>query len=153
VPLEAAVATGDLSTLALVEAPPLPEGLADGGALVELQAVTLDEQGRYVVEYLVKGFTPSLPGTHLHFFFNNVPPDQVGISGGGLRRMSAGPSPFTGYALSERPADATGICALVARPDHSVAPDSGNCVDLPASSTVAATPGAPPAPTVAGSDY
>ncbi|MCS6910597.1 MAG: hypothetical protein NZM11_08530 [Anaerolineales bacterium] len=43
-----------------------------------------------------------------------------------------GLNPFTRFKeVSDRPAGVTAICALVANPDHSVRPGSGNCVTLP----------------------
>jgi len=45
--------------------------------------------------------------------------------------MYGGLSPFTGYARTDRPAEAGQLCALVANPDHSVLPGSGNCMMLP----------------------
>jgi hypothetical protein len=74
-------------------------------------------------------YAEQLPG-YMHFF-NTVPPDQVGASGAGVRLMHGGPTPFSGYATSDRPDGATQICVLVANPDHSIIPDSGNCIDLP----------------------
>jgi hypothetical protein len=84
-----------------------------------------------VVEFRTAGFAAQLPGTHIHFFFDTVPPEQVGMSGEGLRLMHGGPSPFTGYAAADRPAEAGRMCALVANPDHTVVPGSGNCEMLP----------------------
>jgi hypothetical protein len=86
---------------------------------------------RYVVEYNVEGYDPSPAGTHMHFFFDTVPVDQAGAGGLGPYEVYAGPNPFTRYKISDRPAGATAICALVANPDHSVRPGSGNCVALP----------------------
>ena len=43
----------------------------------------------------------------------------------------AGPNPFKGYKVSDKPAGATQMCILVANADHSVNQDTGNCVDLP----------------------
>jgi hypothetical protein len=117
---------GDISTLPLVEAPPLPPGPS-----VEILAISVNEQGDYVVEYETHDYTEQLPGTHMHFFFNTVSPDQVGATGAGVRLMFGGPTPFTGYATSDRPDGATQMCVLVANPDHSIIPDSGSCIDLP----------------------
>jgi hypothetical protein len=121
--------TGDISTLPLVEAPPLPTATAS--LSVGIQQITIDRENSYVVDYLTEGFAEKLPGTHLHFFFNIFTPEQIGISGTGDRLMYGGPSPFTGYATTDRPAEATGMCVLVANPDHSVVLDSGNCFSLP----------------------
>jgi hypothetical protein len=126
---------GDLSTLPLVEAPPLPTGAPVPALSAQITGITIDDQNRYVVAYQTQGFTEQLPGTHLHFFFNTVPPEQVGMAGGGNRLMFGGPSPFTGYQTSNRPAEATQLCVLVANPDHSVIPNSGNCFNLPDVST------------------
>jgi serine/threonine protein kinase len=118
--------SGDISKLALVEPPPKATG-----PFVLIQDITLDEQNRYVVEFEPQGFTPQLPGTHIHFYFNVFTANQVGMSGGGSRLMFGGPAPFTGYGSGDRPAAATEMCALVANPDHSVIPDSGTCFKLP----------------------
>lgn len=84
-----------------------------------------------MVDFVTDGFTPELPGTHIHFFFDTVPPEQVGIGGTGDRLMYGGPSAFTGYGSADRPEAATQLCGLVANPDHSVLLDSGNCFALP----------------------
>jgi ABC-type transport system substrate-binding protein len=97
----------------------------------EITSITIDDQGRYVVEYQTYNYTPQLDGEHVHFFFNTVPPDQAGRPSAGPWIMYYGPSPFTEYGVSDRPHDATQMCILVANPDHSVQPGSGNCVDLP----------------------
>jgi hypothetical protein len=122
---------GDFSTLALVEPPNLQDVLNPDSLRVEIQAITLDSQGRYVVDYTTQGFAEQLPGTHIHFFFDNVPPEEVGINGAGNRLMFGGPSPFMGYLQSNKPDGVTKMCALVANPDHSVILDSGNCFPLP----------------------
>ena len=116
---------GDISSLPLVQPPQVSQ------PQVEITAITLDSQNRYVVEYETLGFTEQLPGTHIHFFFNTFSADQVGSTGGGNRLMFGGPSPFSGYTAADRPEGATQLCALVANPDHSVNPESGNCFDLP----------------------
>jgi hypothetical protein len=124
------IVSGDLSTLPLVYPSPLPTGAVAANLFVEIQGITID-QGRYVVQYVTKGFTEQIPGTHMHFFFDTVPFDQVGADGSGSRLMHGGPTPFAGYQVSDRPQGATKMCVLVANPDHSVIPDSGNCFDLP----------------------
>jgi serine/threonine protein kinase len=127
-----AVLSGDISSLALVEAPPLPTGPVIGDSpFVEITGISIDDQDEYVTEYTTHNFTEHLPGTHMHFFFNSTPADQTGINGEGSRLMHGGPSPFEGYKASDRPQDATELCVLVANPDHSVQPDSGNCFPLP----------------------
>ncbi len=89
------------------------------------------ENGRYVVGYETFGFTETLPGTHIHFFFNDIPPDQAGLPNQGSWVLYGGPSPFKGYTVANRPADATQLCVLVANPNHTIQSDSGNCFDLP----------------------
>lgn len=87
--------------------------------------------GYYQVEYTTYGYTEQLPGMHIHFFFNNVLPEQAGIPGSGPWYLWGGPRPFNGYSTSERPANATQMCALVANADHSVIQGTGNCLPLP----------------------
>jgi len=109
-PVQATRVSGDISKVPVVEGPPLPTGAAPDNLSVEIRRISLDDQGRYVVEFRTAGFAAQLPGTHIHFFFDSVPPEQVGMSGEGLRLMHGGPSPFTGYAAADRPAEA-GECA------------------------------------------
>jgi serine/threonine protein kinase len=97
---------------------------------VRINSISLDGNS-YVVDYETFGYTEKLPGMHVHFFFNSVPPDQAGMPGMGPWILYGGPRPFTKYKVSQRPAAATQMCALVANADHSVIADSGNCVDLP----------------------
>jgi hypothetical protein len=88
--------------------------------------------GRYVVDYDVFNFEPKLPGDrHVHFFFDTVPPLEAGVPGSGPWILYAGPVPFREYRVSDRPSGARRMCILVARADHSVVQDTGNCVDLP----------------------
>ena len=87
--------------------------------------------GRYEVEFETAGFAPAVPGQHVHFFFDTVPPEQAGVPGAGPWILYGGPSPFTQYSPADRPAGASQMCILVANPDHSVNQGTGNCVDLP----------------------
>ena len=121
--------SGDMTTLPLAEIPPTPEG-GPSGMTIQITQITLDAQGHYVVEFTTSGFTPAIPGTHIHFFFDIYAADQLG-SAPGNRLMYAGASPFTGYSQADCPAGATQLCALVANPDHSVIVNSGNCFALP----------------------
>ena len=61
-----------------------------------------------------------------------VPPTQAGVPGKGPWFLYAGPVPFKGYKVSDKPSGAKQMCILVARMDHSVQQNTGNCVDLPA---------------------
>lgn len=85
----------------------------------------------YAVTFQTYGFVPQMPGQHVHFFFDTVPPEQAGVPGTGPWYVYAGSSPFTGYGTADRPQNATQICILVANPDHSVIQGTGNCVALP----------------------
>ncbi len=87
--------------------------------------------GRYSVDFDVAGFAPQVASQHVHFFFDTVAPVQAGVPGAGPWFLYGGPSPFTGYAVTDRPPGATELCILVARPDHSVIQATGNCVQLP----------------------
>jgi quercetin dioxygenase-like cupin family protein len=98
---------------------------------VRINNITVDQDNRYIVEYETFGYSEQLPGMHVHFFFNTVPPEQAGVPGSGPWILYGGPRPFTQYTVYDRPAQATQMCALVANSDHSVQLNTGNCVDLP----------------------
>jgi len=98
---------------------------------VRINNITITSSNYYQVDYETFGFTEQLPGMHIHFFFNTVPPDQAGVPGSGPWYLYGGPRPFTGYAVNQRPAGATQMCALVANSNHTVIQGSGNCYDLP----------------------
>lgn len=92
----------------------------------------IEREGQdYVVEFTTYRFDAELPGQHVHFFFDTVPPEEAGVPGSGPWFLYGEPSPFTGYGVGDRPAGARQLCVLVANPDHSVQPDSGTCADLP----------------------
>ncbi len=102
-----------------------------GGLQARISSITVSN-GRYVVDYEAFNYTPELPnGRHVHFFFDTVKPEDAGVPGRGPWELYAGPVPFTVYRVSDKPSGATQMCILSARPDHSVLPNSGNCVDLP----------------------
>lgn len=87
---------------------------------------------RYAVSFVTDGYVAALPGQHMHFFFNTVPPEPAGSPASGPWIVPAAePDPFTGYAISDQPSGATQMCILVANPDHSIILNSGNCVGLP----------------------
>jgi hypothetical protein len=132
VPRDQTTFTGNIATVKLVSPTPAPAAARPADApYVQITSITLDTQNDYVVNYVARNFTPALPGTHMHFFFNTTPADQVGTTGGGNRLMYAGPPPFLGYTVADRPSGAASICVLVANPDHTVQPGSGNCFPLP----------------------
>jgi len=91
------------------------------------------ENNAYVVDFEMVNY-PSAPQLHVHMFFNTVPPEQAGAPGSGPWKLTGGPygsSPFTQYGPSNRPANATQMCSLVANTNHTIILNSGNCVDLP----------------------
>jgi serine/threonine protein kinase len=98
---------------------------------VRINSISINAEQRYVVDYETFGYTEELPGRHVHFFFNTVTADQAGMPGSGPWYLYGGPRPFTGYRVSDKPAAATQMCALVANSDHSIILESGNCVALP----------------------
>jgi hypothetical protein len=104
---------------------PTPSGRA-----ARIMAITVSG-GKYVVDFKVFGYTPKLPGMHVHFFFDTVKPADAGVPGKGPWKLYATPNPFTQYKVTDRPAGANQMCILVANPDHSVIQGTGNCVDLP----------------------
>lgn len=125
-PTETALPTTTPTPTALPQVTP-PTGVK----FARIIGVRLDDQGRYEVNYDTFEYTEQLPGEHVHFFFNTVPPEQAGHPGSGPWILYGGPRPFTDYSPANRPANASAMCALVANPDHSVQPDSGNCWPLP----------------------
>ncbi len=86
---------------------------------------------QYHVAFQTTGFTSDVMHTHVHFFFNTVPPEQAGVPGAGPWYVYGGGSPFTGYGTADRPQAAAQLCILVANHDHSVILGSGNCMNLP----------------------
>jgi len=89
------------------------------------------ENNAYVVDFEMHNSPPEL---HVHMFFDTVPPEQAGSPGSGPWKLTGGaygPSPFIGYGPSDRPPAATQMCALIANSNHTVQPNTGNCVDLP----------------------
>jgi hypothetical protein len=95
------------------------------------------QDGRYVVDFETFGFTPQMPGQHVHFFFDSVPPEQAGMPGSGPWQLypaaagQPGTSPFTLLTVASRPPNASQMCILVANADHSVNQGTGNCANLP----------------------
>jgi hypothetical protein len=106
------------------------------GPYARINRITVQGDG-YVVEYETIGFTETFEQWHTHFFFNTVYPDQAGLPGAGPWKVYYGPSPFTEYKVSDRPAGATQMCVRVANADHSLyytpsgSLDTGNCANLP----------------------
>ncbi len=126
-PSSVAVASPSAAPTATPAPTPTP---TPAGKQARITAITV-KSGVYVVTYEVFGYKQKLPGMHVHFFFDTVPPKQAGMPGAGPWYVYGGPIPFRGYKVSDRPAKATQMCILVANPDHSVIQDTGNCVDLP----------------------
>jgi hypothetical protein len=95
------------------------------------------QDGRFYVDFETFGFVPQMPGQHLHFFFDSVPPEQAGRPGSGPWQIypaangQPAPSPFTLFTVAQRPRNASQICVLVANANHSVNQGTGNCVALP----------------------
>ena len=98
---------------------------------VQITNITVNSQNHYVVEYVTFGFTPHWPGTHVHFFFDTVKPEDLGKGGGPANFSHGGGSPYTGYTTADRPAGATQLCAIVANPDNTLVHDSVSCFPLP----------------------
>ena len=98
---------------------------------VLINTILLDGDS-FVVDYTPQGYTPVLPGMHVHFFFNTVPPQNAGVGPTqGRWFVYGGPNPFTGYKVGDRPSGATHMCTLVANPDHTIQLGTGNCRQLP----------------------
>jgi hypothetical protein len=110
--------------------PPTDTPTAQAALSSQITGITL-EGGVYVVSYQTSGFTESLPGLHVHFFFDTVSAANAGVPGSGPWILYGGPRPFRQYTAADRPSGASQMCILVANPDHSVQAGSGNCYPLP----------------------
>lgn len=130
---EAPLVIVESPTLSVTDTPaPTPTETVPPGPYVKILSITIDANNRYVVEYQTFEFTEQLPGMHIHFFWNTVPVENAGSPGSGPWALYGGPSPFTGYRVSDKPAAATQMCARVANSNHSLhGLETGNCVDLP----------------------
>jgi serine/threonine-protein kinase len=110
-------------------APPTRTSLPDPYSLI----TGIRTQGdTYVIDYSLSDSSARL---HVHFFFNTVAPERagVGLPGAGPWELYYGPSPYVtlrDLLVSKRGA-ATQMCILVAKPDHSIFLNTGNCVPLP----------------------
>ncbi|MCP4141498.1 MAG: serine/threonine protein kinase [Chloroflexi bacterium] len=122
--------TATMPPTATLEPTVIPTATLPPGPQVRMTSIVLDGS-TYVVEYETFEYTEALPGMHVHFYFNNFTQDQVGAGGGGNWKVYGGPRPFSQYSTSNRPADATQMCAIVANPNHTIVLDTGNCLDLP----------------------
>lgn len=129
-PSSASIAPTATPTIAPTATPAPTPTPTPSGRQARITGITISS-GRYVVDYQVFGFTQALPGRHVHFFFDTVPPTQAGMPGKGPWYVYGGPIPFKGYKVTDRPPGATQMCILYANPDHSVVQNTGNCWDLP----------------------
>jgi serine/threonine protein kinase len=125
--------------------PNQPTSIPPGVPYVLITGVQLDGD-KYVVNYETLAFFESLTSRHIHFFFNTTPVDDAGVPGKGPYIMHGGPRPFSEISIFDTPPGATQMCALVANPDHTVTPGSGNCVDLPLPAGGIPTPTVPAVP-------
>jgi actin-like ATPase involved in cell morphogenesis len=107
------------------------------GPFVTIDSVEVQD-GNYLVNFSVSGFTPSFDqgGNHTHFFLNTTPAAAAGSNGlpepGDWDLTDQTGSYLTKYGPGT---DATQMCALVADSGHRIAyvgTETGNCVDLPA---------------------
>lgn len=130
---QASVAVQPTPTIAPTLAPPsaTPTFAPPVTPYVRILDITVDSDQRYVVEYETFGYTEERGNLHVHFFFDTVLPEQAGVPASGPWIVYYGPRPFTEYTISNRPAGAIQMCALVANSNHTVQLKSGNCVDLP----------------------
>ena len=98
---------------------------------VEITGITV-EGGRYLVEYVTRGYIEDLPGDHVHFYWDTVYESQAGVGPNEKEWFVwGGPRPFDGYRPTDRPDTANAMCSVVANPDHTIRSGTGNCFDLP----------------------
>jgi serine/threonine protein kinase len=127
----AAAITGEMAAYGAT-ATPTATPMATPTPFVQISNIS-EQDGVYIVTYSTTGFTEQLPGVHIHFFFDNVLPENAGLPHSGPWFVWGGPRPFDGYRVSDKPANAQRLCALVANADHTVRLGTGNCVYLPGS--------------------
>lgn len=126
--------SGSLTVRVLDKVTPLASVLrhtAAGGRGASIRSIArVGDQ--YAVSFQTYGFTPAIPGEHIHFFFDTVPAGQAGAPAApGGWRAYGGFSPFTAYGVADRPPGATGLCVVVANPDNTVQQGTGGCFPLP----------------------
>jgi eukaryotic-like serine/threonine-protein kinase len=129
-PTETASPTAPLPSPTALASPTIAATPTAAGPSAHITDITSNGSS-YSIAFTTAGFDYGLPGTHVHFFFNTVAPEQAGVPGNGPWELYGGPSPFTEYGTADRPAGATQMCILVANSDHSIQPGTGNCVALP----------------------
>ncbi|MBK8433704.1 MAG: hypothetical protein IPL28_21555 [Chloroflexi bacterium] len=85
------------------------------------------------MDFETENFTPQLPGTHLHFFFNTVSPENAGMPGSGPWKIYGEQVRLRVIRLwrSRMACRGDPSRVLVANPTHSVMLNSGNCYELP----------------------
>ncbi len=109
----------------------VPNAAASNPETVAITGIT-EEGGRYLVDYETTGYTEALPGEHVHFYWNSIYESEAGVGPNGAEWFVwGGPRPFNGYGVSDVPPGASAICSVVANPDHTIKPGTGNCWDLP----------------------
>ena len=129
--------SGALDTVVLGENIYLPAILNDPQPVqtARILSITLNANNDYVVAFDTDNYEPVMPGTHVHFFFDNVPVEDAGMPADEIRWIAyGGSSPFTQYGFADRvisPYGAEKMCILVANQNHSIRPGTGNCVKLP----------------------
>jgi len=126
-PTQRPTATSTSTATATATSPPTATPTPEG-RWTEITSIT-SSGGNYVVQYTTSYPTPP-DGYHVHFFWDTVPVSAAGSPGPGPWYVYYGPIPFQ-VAANQRPAGATQLCILVANPNHSINPGTGNCVALP----------------------
>jgi actin-like ATPase involved in cell morphogenesis len=139
--LAAADETSTTTDAPTTTAVPVSTAAAVVGRSVRLDDVEIAD-GRYVVRYSPAGFEPHIDDDdasqfHVHFFWDVFTPEQAGTNAaafgaevGAWQLWDA--EVFDGFAVADRPADATKICAVVGTHDHQVEdPSTFDCIELP----------------------
>jgi serine/threonine-protein kinase len=112
----------------LTPTPTVPPGIP----FARINNITINDQNRYVVEYETFEFIEMIPcNLHVHFYFDTVSQENAGAPNSGPWLAYGGPRPFTGYLVSDRPAEAKRMCIIVANSNNTIHQNSGYCVDLP----------------------
>lgn len=116
-----AIFTFSLGFNSQIFSPELAKAVVEPVKSVEITAVNIVDLN-YSISFTTTNYTNQQGGFHTHFYFNTEANTVV-------NKMYSGASPYSLPVLST-PLGATEICAIVANANHSIIPDSGNCLSL-----------------------
>ncbi len=134
-PTTSTTTTTTSTTTTTTTIPDLPDPECNGGLCIEIDDLSLVD-GNLEIAWTPEGFEPALSGTHAHFFWDIYDVAKVGSNAAERDPWELTAErvfvPTGEMRLSNKPADATGVCVTVATSSHGVAdPANFHCVPLP----------------------